>query len=396
MIRSVRYAERSRLALVPRIAMAVAVLALVALLGGAVGTWVVANNAMDARLVVGLARAEHDVTNVLVATAADDAAPVDGVAIVQVAPTRERPAVLVLPAALELDVADVGRVPLGRVPGAGGMALLVEEVTRYTGVDLHHYVRVDRSALADVVDANGGVDDCPTPDADPCPRLIGAQVAQRLAAPQGAVSGASRVVAHLDVAGAVASEVGRTRTALDPRRALRWARGWDAVLTTDVDLGVQEARALAASVAQVDAGALDVRILPGLVDDGRVTAEPEQATILLTAFARAAALPEGIGLDAPRAAGPQDVTVRVLNGLGRAGVAGDMAAFLEGEGFEVDGVDNAPVFDPDAATRIDHVAGARRMAQMVRRALGRGRIEAVDALPKGVDVVVTVGRGGAP
>ena len=123
-----RYADRSRLRTAPRVALVAALVVLLALLSGAVAVWVQANRAIDATVVDGLARADEQVTNVLVASAAAPGAEVDGVAVLQLTPARPDPAVLVLPAALEVDVPDVGSVTLADTPGVGGMALLVEEV----------------------------------------------------------------------------------------------------------------------------------------------------------------------------------------------------------------------------------------------------------------------------
>jgi hypothetical protein len=392
----VRYAERSRLRTAPRVAGVIMGVLLASVVVGYVLLWFVVNQSIRATSVDGLARTEEGVTNVLVATAPGDGGVLDGVAVVQVAEGRARPAVLVLPVALELDVPDTGGVTLADAPTVGGMALLVEEVARYTGMDLHHYVRIDRAALAELVDASGGLDECPGPDVDPCPRLIGDDVRARLAAPEGSVTNAARVVAHADVVRVVATELDRLRTALDPRRAMRWARGWDAVLTTDLDPGAGDVRDLAALLETVDPDDVDVRILPGLVDGGRITVQPETAAVLLAAFTQVAPLPVDVGLEAPRELVPADVTVRVLNGVGRAGVAGDVADFLTERGFVVSDVDNALRFDRRAPTRITHRPQDEPLGALVGALLPDAELVVSEDVPPGVDVVVTVGAGGAP
>lgn len=390
--RSVRYADQSALRTAPRVALAAVLVLVVVLVGGLAVLWTTANQRIDATSVVGLERrAEGAPLNLLVTSRAGADAPLDGVVVVQLSAGRDDPAVLVLPAALEVEVAGQGATTLSRAPEVGGMALVVEEVAAYTGMPLHHYVDVDRAALAALVDANGGLDDCPAQDVEPCPRLIGSQVLERLAPPEGAVTGRDRVVAHLDVLRTVATEAARTRTALDPRRALRWSQGVDAALDSDLDPGVRGLRDLATQLAAVDPEALDVRILPGLIDDGRVSVTPETATVLLEAFVAGDPLPADVGLEAPRELVPEDVTVQVLNGLGEAGVAGDAADRLTEQGFVVVEVGNAPRFDRRAPTTVGYTGADRPLAELVASFLPGAEVVEARSTPPEARVVVTVG-----
>lgn len=390
--RSVRYADQSALRTAPRVAVAIVLVLLVVVLGGLAVLLTTANQHIDATSVVGLERrAEGAPLNLLVTTRPEAGAPLDGVAVVQLSAGRDEPAVLVLPAALEVEVAGQGTTTLSLAPEVGGLALVVEEVAAYTGMALHHYVDVDRTALAALVDANGGLDDCPAQDVDPCPRLIGSQVLERLAPPEGAVTGRERVVAHLDVLRVVAAEAARNRTAFDPRRALRWSQGVDAALDSDVDPGVRGLRDLAAGLATVDPQALDVRILPGLIDDGRVSVTPETATVLLEAFVAGQPLPADVGLEAPRELVPSDVTVQVLNGVGEAGVAGATAERLTGQGFVVVDVDNALRFDRRAPTTVGFTGADRPLAELVASFLPGAEVVEARSTPPEAQVVVTVG-----
>jgi hypothetical protein len=316
--------------------------------------------------------------------------------LLQTGGTRTAPAVLVLPVALEVDVADRGVLTLSEVADAGGMALLVEEVGEYTDLPIHHYVRVDRTALAAAIDRNGGITDCPTPDALACPNVLGREVQRRLRAPDDAASGPGRVRALADAASLVGGEVARPRTVLDPRRALRWADEWSAVLRTDVDPGPFELRRFARTLASLDPGTLQVRVLPGLIDGGRLTVTPEEAAVLLDAFATGSPLPTDIGTEAPRELVPEDVTVQVLNGVGQPGVAGEMADFLVDRGFIVADVDNAPRFSDRAPTTIGYADEEDLpLADLVASFLPGAEVEQlINPPPEGIDIVVTVGVDG--
>lgn len=371
-------------------------LVVLALVVGMATTWVLAAQRIEGTSVVGLDRQPDGVRNIVVALAPDGAGPVDGVFLLQLGQQRPDPAVLVLPAALEVDVADEGVMTLAQASVRGGMAGLVEEVADYTDLEIHHYVRIDRAALATVIDQNGGIEDCPTPDAPACPNVLGSDVVASLEPPEGAVSGEDRVRALTDAGRLVGNEVARLRTVLDPRRALHWAGAWGQVLRTDHDPGPRGARDIARALAGFDADRLSVRVLPGLVDDGRISVTPEEAIALLEAFTEVTAMPSDIGTEAPRELVPGDVTVQVLNGVGDAGVAGEMAEFLEERGFTVADVDNAPRFDERAPTTVGYVGEEDRLlAELVASFLPGAELrELFNEPPPGVQVVVTVGVNG--
>lgn len=394
--RSVRLRDRPRLRLAQRGVVGVAIVLVFALVVGLVVTWVLAARRIDGTSVVGLDPEPDEVRNIVVGLAPDGDSGVDGVFVLQVGEARPDPAVLVLPAALEVDVAGEGVLTLAQASERAGMASLVEEVGDYTDLEIHHYVRVDRAALATAIDENGGIEDCPSPDAPACPNVLGSDVAASLAPPSGAVSGRDRVVALAEAAALVGGEVARPRTLLDPRRALRWADAWDEVLRTDVDPGPGGARDLARALAGFDTATLEVRVLPGLIDEGRISVTPEEATELLAAFTDVTELPADIGTEAPRELTPGDIAVQVLNGVGEAGAAAEMATFLEERGFTVTDTDNAPRFDPRAPTTVGYAGEEDRLlAELVASFLpGADLRELVNPPPDGTQVVVTVGVDG--
>ena len=206
----------------------------------------------------------------------------------------------------------------------------------------------------------------------------------------------TRVSEHLDVARVVGAALSERGTFLWPPSALRWARGWDATVTSDVDPGVGRVTELGALLAAVDPTDVDVRILPGLVDDGRITVQPESSAVLLQSFRDLTALPAGVGLEAPRELLPSDVTVSVLNGVGQRGVAGAVSDALEQRGFLVAEIGNANRFDPRMETEVAHRASDEALARLVADVLPGAVLVEDEGLPAGIDAQVTVGVGGAP
>jgi LCP family protein required for cell wall assembly len=81
----------------------------------------------------------------------------DSVMLVEVVPALRRVQVLSLPRDLQVEVAGHGLQKLGTALTYGGGPGMVEAVRRFTGLPVHHYIELDFSAVAMVVDALGGV-----------------------------------------------------------------------------------------------------------------------------------------------------------------------------------------------------------------------------------------------
>ncbi|MFP5310279.1 MAG: LCP family protein [Actinomycetes bacterium] len=388
---SVRVAERRRWRTAVRVAVGVLVATVV--LGALSGVFSVAYGAtkLSGTAVAGLERSDGTVTNTLVVVVPTAGAEADGIALVQTAEARDRPAVLVLPTNLRVAVLGEGTRPLAAYHGDGAIPLLVDAVSEYTDLPLHHYVEIRTDALAEAVDRLGGVPECPAAPVEVCPTLVGAQVAERFAPPaEGAVSGPDRVLAIASVLDAVAAAAREVNPVLSPLTTRRLVDGLAAAVRTDVGLGPLPAR----RVAELVGPAPDVRVVPGLVDGGLVSAEPEQTAVLLQALADVTPWPDGAGTEAPRAPQPSEVRVRVLNGTGQAGAASSVARILEAAGFEVVETGNADPFDPNAITTVQHGPGAGLLAQLVVEALGVGVAEERGEAPQGAEVVVVVGTDG--
>jgi polyisoprenyl-teichoic acid--peptidoglycan teichoic acid transferase len=375
---SVRFAERRRWRTAVRVGVLVVVLAVLGTAAAGLFSVVYAVTRIDGTAVAGLERSDGTATNVLVVLVSEEGAEADGIAVVQVAETRPAPAVLVLPTRLRVTLLGEGTRPLVDHHTQGGIPLLVDAVSEYTGLELQHYVEVDVAALAAGVDRLGGVPECPEPPTEVCPTLVGAEVLERLAAPaDGAVSGPERVQAVVSVLSAVAAAADGTNPVLSPITTKRLVDGVVASVRSDADLGPLPARRIA-RFAGVEP---EVRVVPGIVVDGLVSAEPEQTAALLQSLVEVAPW-------------PSEVRVRVLNGIGRAGIASATADALEQAGFEVVETGNAEPFDPNALTSIQHGPGAAPLAELVAEALGFGMLEEIDEAPTGAEIVVVVGTDG--
>lgn len=387
---SVRYAEKRRWRSSLRTALVV-VLVLALLAVGVLATlWVYASLSISGVPVSGLDRADDGARNTLVLGTTTDG-QVAGIGIVQTAETREAPAVLLLPRELLVQAEGEGTRPLADFWVDGGIALLVEAVQDFTGIALDHYVTVDVEALAGVVGELGGVPLCEVPGDEGCRRIPAADVVAALA-PTGtpADDDPERARGVHDVVRNGLYEATRPGLLWNPLRVKRLVDGYDRAVATDQDLGPRGLRSLAGGLAALAPDRLDIRVVPGTREGDTVRAAIEPAETLFQAFREIEPLP-ATGTEAPVELTPDQVTVRVLNGVGRAGVAAEMAAFLESKGFVIESTDNAAAFDANARTSIRHAEQAPDEAELVASFLPE--VDSVQAgdVPAGVDVVVTVG-----
>lgn len=387
---SVRYAERRRWRSWLRIGavlLAVVTVAAVVVVGA---LWVYAALRISGVPVSDLARADDGAANTLV-VARDGTGAVSGVAVVQISEARQAPAVLLLPRDLLVDVDGEGTRRLGEFFTSGGVAVIVDAVQGYTDIPLDHYAVVDVDAVGELAATLGGVPLCDVPGQDGCRVLAADDVVTRLAATGTPADDDPARVRTVDaVVRNALHEATRWDLLWNPLRAKRLVDGYVEAVETDRDLGPRGLRSLAASLAAVPPDVLQVRVVPGVREDGAVRAALEPAEGLFQAFRELEPLPD-TGIEAPVELVPADVTIRVLNGVGRSGVAGEMAAFLEAKGFVVESTDNAAAFDPHAPTRIRHAEGAEDRGELVASFLPEVRGLETGPVPDGVDVLVVVG-----
>ncbi len=396
---SVRYAERRRRGSGLRaVGVLLALLLLLAVIAVG-GLWVYAATSLSGVPVTELARTDDQAQNTLVVLREADGSA-GSVAIVQTSPLRPRPAVLVFPADLKVQLLGEGTRPLGDFLTDGGIGQLVDAVQRFTDdgdgnvIGLDHFVLVDLPRFGELVTALGGVPDCAEPTVDEvCGRSAPARVME-VVSPSG--TSADDEPAHvLEVLGVVRNTLAELDAQTSPLRPLRTKRLIDAYVAaveTDRDLGPGSFDELAMSVVATSAVAVDVRVIPGVREEGAVRAEPEQAQTLFAAFADPSQpLPADTGITAPVELGPADVSVLVLNGTGVAGLAGEVAGFLTDKGFVIEDTDNAESFDPTSATVVEHGPGGQERAALVAGYFPGATVREVESPTTAADVTVIVG-----
>lgn len=318
----------------------------------------------------------------------------DTVMLVQLDPRRTSAAVLSFPRDLLVTRCDGSRGRInaahhvGEAEGVGGPSCLVQTVSDFTGIPVHHYVEVNFAGFVEVVDTLGGVTMYfPEPIRDRhagldlpagCVELDGVSALSFVRARQidddfGRIARQQRFIRELT------DEATRVGTLVNVPRLFSLIDALAETVTTDADLSIRDMRRIAYSLRDFGADRLEARTVPGRnrVINGAayVVAEEEAAETLFQAFRRAEVFPEGIGTEPPRAVAVGDVDpLTVLNGVGVSGLAAEVAAVLEQRGFEIAETDNAEHFD-FAATVVRYPTGEAEEGELIAEALGGAQLE---------------------
>ena len=191
------------------------------------------------------------------------------------------------------------------------------------------------------------------------------------------------------------------RGALNPVRANRLADATMANIKVDSRVNVRDALRLVQAFRSVGPAAVEMLALPTRVAGSGLATTSDSRPVIdrLRGRVPAGAVGEtAAGRNSGRQVSPTDVRVRVLNGTGETGVAGDTSARLAEAGFAPAGSGDAQRFTY-ARTEIRYEPRARAKAELVARYLkGVGRLVADPGL-RNLDVVVIAGadfKGVAP
>jgi LCP family protein required for cell wall assembly len=338
----------------------------------------------------------------------------DAIILARVEPRTHRGLLVSFPR--DLRVTQPGRKGLHRINEAfeTGPQGVIDVLEQNFGVPVHHYIELDFAGFQGMVDAIGGVRMyVPSPVRD---RKTGLDVPQA-----GCVvfDGAqalgwvrSRNFSYLE-AGKwrtdPRADIGRIerqqefvrrlmaqairRGVFNPLRANRLANAALANLTLDSTFRARDGLRLVRAFRGVGPAAVEMRAIPTVPSGQQLRVNTKEAEPLLARLRgeTEAAPPAGGKPAVPPGVTPSQVRVRVLNGSGADGVAGQAHGALADAGFAVAGAADAQRFDY-SRTEVRHPPGAQARGQLVLSYLkGGGRLVADKAL-SGSDVVVVLGR----
>lgn len=329
----------------------------------------------------------------------------DTMMILRVDPGAERASLLSLPRDLWVPLASGGNQRINSAIQSGGPGELIDTIEQYLGIPVHHYIQVDFAGFQGLVDVIDGVQVYfanPARDtrsgldieAPGCVTLDGPQALSYVRSRHFQVfeDGRWRSDGSADL-GRISRQqdfiVRALRRAVDQgvRNPVTLDRLVNAALdtvTVDDLLTADDIIDLARAFRGFDPGSLDLHALPvvngsaGGASILRLLDEQAQPTLDLFRGTDAADLQPG------------DVRVRVLNGSGITGQAGQASEALAGVGFGMAGAGEAERFDV-TETLVRYTAGGEAKADLVARHLDpSARLELVEG-PLEADVVVVTG-----
>ncbi|HLJ08979.1 MAG TPA: LCP family protein, partial [Acidimicrobiia bacterium] len=180
--------------------------------------------------------------------------------------------------------------------------------------------------------------------------------------------------------------------ALNPIRASHLADAAMANLTVDSTFDVKDALHLVEAFRPVGASGIEMVALPTKPDGAHLLVAPAAQPILarLRGETPPPAGGEASGAGTAPKVAPADVKVRVLNGTGTPGMAGDTAAALGQAGFSPSGSGDADKFGYTKTEIRYNPAGQAKAALLARYLGGAGKLVA-DPTVRGTDVVLVVG-----
>lgn len=318
------------------------------------------------------------------------------VALLQLSPTREVPAVLLLPTELPVSVEGLGRVDLDEVHAEGGEDLLARAVIDYAEVEVDHVVSVTEEAIPRMVELLGDVELCTPTGCTPAST-------QQIRAAQRSDDPEIYVRTLTDVLRGIGRSMDHTSVIRSPLTAKRAIDVVAEEVRTDASLRGRSLLHLAEGFSEV--GGVEYDEVPLL----RNPRSGELVPLEEPAMVRFQRLRDGSSLDVDEEDDAVEdlvidlVEVAVLNGAGVAGLAADIQVQLETEGFRVVGTGNASSFDrtttvvaygPEPET-------TETAAVILAQRLGDGvQLDPLERAPtfegEPVDLLVTVGSDLAP
>jgi hypothetical protein len=257
--------------------------------------------------------------------------------------------------------------------------LLVQTLSRLTGLQIDHYAEVDLLGFFNLSSVVGGVEVTLCEAVDdrrwsgavfPAGKqtISGAEalkfVRQRHGLPR---SDFDRIIRQQVFIAGVLRKMLSEEVLLDLGKQRELVQAASESLTVDQSLNLMQ---LAEQMQSVSPGSIDFQTVPYVGDDadedGRYILRLENEDKLHTFFADLSAEPEkeeaAPKTEAPATVAPSAVTVDVFNGSGISGLAASAAGGLEGAGFVIGSTGNADSIDY-TVTEIRHAAGDEALAK---------------------------------
>lgn len=298
-----------------------------------------------------------------------------------------------------------------------GPAAMVKTVERVSGLPIHHYIEVNFVGFRNIVQALGGVKvyfEHAINDKDSGLRVpkgcvdLNGDRALAFVRVRKIDSDFGRIARQQLFARLVMDKVVSAGTLLNPVKVVRLVSIGTSNVRTDDNLGPGDMKSIALRLRSFDPGQVDMRVVPSTPGPSYVYENEDDADALFAALKNGSALPD-VGMaasptvdttarpSAPApatpspAVTPQDVSLSVLNGTGKPGLARAEADRLMPKGFQV-----VEVTDADsrnyAQTVVFYRQGKEAEARLVANLYGAQTKPVPETIKAQGDAVLVMGR----
>lgn len=327
----------------------------------------------------------------------------DTMILIHISANAERAVAISFPRDLRVEIPGNGVGKLNAAYAIGGGRLTMRTIRSFSGLPIHHYVEVNFNSFRAIVDAVGEVDMCVTRAYDdeksglhiPRPGCYGmdgnlalAFVRARNIDPRADLG---RIERQQQFIRALMKRVKSIRFLFNFGRVSKLADAiaeGGLITSQDVDLGVVRNVASKLSSSQKR---VDFRVVPNypqyIGGISYVIARTDEVSALFTAMREDRPLPD-FGKTEASVPDPEDVSVAVLNGTGKAGFATRQAERLRKRGFAITTIGNA---SKRARTLITFNPGGELKADLVARRYPGAIVREVFT-EQSSDVVLILGR----
>jgi polyisoprenyl-teichoic acid--peptidoglycan teichoic acid transferase len=322
----------------------------------------------------------------------------------------------------------IPRDTLVRLPGYKGQVLInqsfeqgpqgvINAIKSNFGVPIHHYAQIDFDGFRKMVDAIGGVRmyvPAPSRDRPNDPKNRGTGLDIKKAGCQtfdGTTALAwvrSRYFQYYEAGrwrSDPTSDIGRIsrqqdfirrlmaqaieKGAFNPLKANRLADAAMANLTVDSTFNVKDGLRMVQAFRPVGPAGIEMVALPTRPAGVHLAVSNDAQPVLARLRGEADPADGEANGKAPKVA-PSEVRIRVLNGSGTPGVAGDTASDLGGAGFSPGGLGDADTFGY-TRTEIRYGPNAQPKAALLSRYIGGIGKQVADSSIRGADLVLIIG-----
>jgi LCP family protein required for cell wall assembly len=313
---------------------------------------------------------------------------------------REKAVLIHFPRDLRVEDPDGDPVKINSIYGLGPDAM-VETVSEFAGMPIHHYLEIDFNGFNDIADSVGGVEvfferavrdpDSGLDQPQGCVTIEGDQALAFVRARK-IDDDFGRIQRQQLFMKLMVDKIATPGVVLRPDRVISLVNVFSRAVRYDAELSLNDIKTIGLRLRTFNSGNLDMRVVPsaGARLDGvsYVVANEMQTKALFTALASRQPLPD-YGRTGVSAIDPEDVQVSLLNGTEVDKLAFNEGELLKAKGFQVLETGNTT---PHPLTTVYYAEGFQDQGRLLANTYGGELKELPETIEATGQVAVVLGQ----